>query len=105
MKFRKARGSFTSFANKFVYRGIAAGRARLVSVRRSSTDATLCFLYIVPPFFCAGREIGGIGMYKYLTTLLAEETILRRNELVLSARPPEAFQGTVYSAEEKVPRG
>ena len=28
-----SRASFTSFANKFVYRGIAAGRARLVSVR------------------------------------------------------------------------
>lgn len=41
LKFQKPRASFASFANKFVYRGIAAGLVPPVSLRQSQSR-TLC---------------------------------------------------------------
>lgn len=72
LKFLNPRGSFASFADKFVYRGIAAGRACLVSVRSSSIPGIFSRSWSFP-FFEQLPDRGGSKRFESETETYEEE--------------------------------
>lgn len=72
LKFLNPRGSFASFADKFVYRGIAAGRACLVSVRSSSIPGIFSRSWSFP-FFEQLPDRGGSKRFESETETYEKE--------------------------------